>query len=704
MADAFVQKLNSSNFNPEHCINELTLVNSDGASDLRVARQKVQTLSDETSGKLKRNVFKHYMQFIETAKEISYLESEMYQLSHMLTEQKSLMTSLLETSLSGSKVTPAAKDAADFGKKRDKVEPVRRIQQWYDKVHDCPPEVMESISCQKLILDGKLMELDSNSFHLMGAVYVYLLSESVLLATLIRDSSKSPYKHKFEVLYDLDSLAIVNVRDMIDVKNTFKFMKFPDTRLFACDNPSAKKEWLEHFDLAKKANKSRESSPPSSTMQVKERPLTRVEDLEPERKSPVSDDDSYGREDENHNLAAEEKEAPDWLMELPEDLDVCIAQRDFEEATNLIEKAEQHFDSNARNTYVKEMRVKVDQRIKHLTQVLQSELKVSPGKSLQGGPRASRRAVALLIRLGKASKACDLFLKHHNAILKHSVKQLKIEGVTTLYIKRLCAVFFSTIIETGKGLELSFPDQLSCTVPYVIWVRDQLKSFVANFSRQVFTPQVTLPVVVECVLLARQHCNQLVDFGLDMVFLMNSLLCNDVERIILETKEKLCEAVKLRATEKWKPTNLQNKAGLDKFIEEMKEYGIGDIQNYVYDECLVALTSNTVHFSKAYLTFVDDVLKLHTDESHTLIVECIVEILAVLLKHTEISMASEKSHKEANFIRRNGAFLLAIVLNAVEKRYREKLQQNCDALRELRHFAPQFGVDVKTHSAGTAFV
>ena len=28
----------------------------------------------------------------------------------------------------------------------------------------------------------------------------------------------------------------------------------------------------------------------------------------------------------------------DWLQELPEDLDVCIAQRDFEGAVNLVEK------------------------------------------------------------------------------------------------------------------------------------------------------------------------------------------------------------------------------------------------------------------------------------------------------------------------------------------------------------------------------
>ena len=36
----------------------------------------------------------------------------------------------------------------------------------------------------------------------------------------------------------------------------------------------------------------------------------------------------------------------DWLMEVPEDLDVCIAQRDFEGAVDLIEKGNSGFNIN----------------------------------------------------------------------------------------------------------------------------------------------------------------------------------------------------------------------------------------------------------------------------------------------------------------------------------------------------------------------
>lgn len=65
-----------------------------GADGLRQQRAKIQELSDKTSAQLKKNVYENYMQFIETAKEIAHLESEMYQLSQLLGEQRALLGSI----------------------------------------------------------------------------------------------------------------------------------------------------------------------------------------------------------------------------------------------------------------------------------------------------------------------------------------------------------------------------------------------------------------------------------------------------------------------------------------------------------------------------------------------------------------------------------------------------------------------------------
>lgn len=72
-----------------------------GADELRQQRAKIQELANNTSAQLKRNVYQNYMQFIETAKEISHLESEMYQLSQLLSEQRSLLTTLGSTRTTG---------------------------------------------------------------------------------------------------------------------------------------------------------------------------------------------------------------------------------------------------------------------------------------------------------------------------------------------------------------------------------------------------------------------------------------------------------------------------------------------------------------------------------------------------------------------------------------------------------------------------
>ena len=77
------------------------VVSQGGESKLDSVHKEVQKLSDDTAVALKKNVYKNYSQFIETAKEISILEGEMYQLSHMLTDQKSIMTSLMEMSITG---------------------------------------------------------------------------------------------------------------------------------------------------------------------------------------------------------------------------------------------------------------------------------------------------------------------------------------------------------------------------------------------------------------------------------------------------------------------------------------------------------------------------------------------------------------------------------------------------------------------------
>jgi hypothetical protein len=47
-------------------------------------------------------------------------------------------------------------------------------------------------------------------------------------------------RFQYSCLYELDSLAVVNVRDLGGMKHAFKLLVFPETRLFQCANAPAK--------------------------------------------------------------------------------------------------------------------------------------------------------------------------------------------------------------------------------------------------------------------------------------------------------------------------------------------------------------------------------------------------------------------------------------------------------------------------------
>ena len=63
-------------------------------------------------------------------------------------------------------------------------------------------------------------------------------------------------KYKFQSLYELDSLAVVNARDVGPVKNAFKILMFPDTRMYQAESPKEKVTFKTCFIFSMKLMKS----------------------------------------------------------------------------------------------------------------------------------------------------------------------------------------------------------------------------------------------------------------------------------------------------------------------------------------------------------------------------------------------------------------------------------------------------------------
>ncbi len=122
------------------------------------------------------------------------------------------------------------------------------------------------------------------------------------------------------------------------------------------------------------------------------------------------------------------------------------------------------------------------------------------------------------------------------------------------------------------------------------------------------------------------------------------------------------------------------------------------------DECWVALTSNTINFSKAYLTFLDDALKLPSADSNIFVDEILHDIFQAQLKHVENSLRSGKYKGEVKndnvgieldsfiklflfqvkFIHKNASFLLHTVLSLAQQRVEEVRLHPSPSIAKLR--------------------
>jgi len=81
----------------------------------------------------------------------------------------------------------------------------------------------------------------------------------------------------------------------------------------------------------------------------------------------------------------------------------------------------------------------------------------------------------------------------------------------------------------------------------------------------VFDSKESLTTAAECVKVAKEHCGQLSNIGLDLSFTLQSMLVRDVKAALLSYKDIIIEATKHRNSEEmWRPVNLMTPEALVK--------------------------------------------------------------------------------------------------------------------------------------------
>lgn len=661
-----LKKFSALDFNPDKYVKEISQV-CVGGLELQSHRAKIQALAEETSQSLKKNVYKNYMQFIETAREISHLEGEMYQLSHLLSEQRALLGSMGNSG--AEPVLQAGMTKAQEEKRLATISSVR------ESIEACP-DLFDSPE-RELLHEGDLVELDPLENTALHRSRAFLFSDMLIISTWISER-KGSAKYKFESKYDLGSLAVVNVRDLGQVKYAFKLLVFPDTRLFQCANNEAREEWLTRFDEAKKARLNAEQTKKHSEPVPPPRAASHERIKTPERAESVD----YGSNPFAYYLDEPETESlPGWLTEAPDDLDVAIALRHFEEAYTLIQNSEEYFKANSDNPALEDIKSKVQNRKEVLTNVLLSELNVTAEKSLQGGLRASRRAVRLLNHLNKSTQACELYLKVCTNLLKAQSKRVKREGATVAYVKRLSEVYFSNLASiTSEFQYRAFPHHPDCTSAFVVWVSMEVSHFMSHIIKQVFIPQTPLGTLAECIDIIRKQSQQMCELGLDLSYQVNGQTMAAVTRAVAEAGEKAVDAVKVRAAEDpWRPSR-QTQQSVNKIQSEISL----PITEYLTGEGWFELTTNSLSFSKLFLSLVDEGLMISCQDMEYALSRVLKEVFDTHLRHVSASYSNNKFSSQRSIIQQNAKFLLGTLLESCQKKYYDKMGHHCKNLEVLR--------------------
>ncbi|XP_071997221.1 exocyst complex component 8 [Engystomops pustulosus] len=672
------RQLEYSHFEAEQYV-KLLSQQSDGDRDLQEHRQRIQGLADETAQSLKRNVYQNYRQFIETAKEISYLEGEMYQLSHILTEQKGIMESVAQTLLHSDRSEAARELKAAFHEEAEEGK-ARNLTTLLEKVEGCK-NLLETPG-RYLLYNGDLTEFDVDNMVLIQKVHTFLMNDCLLIATPLPNRRGM---YKYNALYNLDDLAVVNVKENSPMKNMFKILMFPESRIFQAENAKIKKEWLDILEETKKNKILNEKSKKEDNLG-----------------SPTMIDITSSCSLNEKKTIREEKEEKinlsfEWIQELPDNLDVCIAQRNFEGAVDLLAKLNGYLQDKPLTYSVQDLRARVDPRVRHLTNVLVFEL--SPERSLRGGPKATRRAVSQLVRLGQSTKACGLFLQNRATAVQTAIRQLRIEGATLLYVHKLCNVFFTSLLETAKEFEMDFSGNSGCYSAFIVWSCSALKLFVDAFTKQVFDSKENLSTAAECVKVAKEHCKHLSEIGLDLTFILHAFLVKDLKAVLQSNKDIIIEATKHRNSEEmWRKMNLMTPEALGKLKEEMQNCGVRNFDQYVGEDCWVNLSYTIVAFTKQIMFFLEEALKLYFPELHMVLLESLIEIILVAVQHVDYSLRCEQDAEKRGFIRQNASFLYDIVLPVVEKRFEEGVGKPAKQLQDLRNISRLVRVNPGTTS------
>lgn len=502
----------------------------------------------------------------------------MYQLSHILVDQRNLIEQIREeTLLDDQKNVIGEPDIGDSEQDQNK----KAIAIIKDALIGYPKNLDEKF----FIHEGSLIELDPNDYRPICRSHLFLFNDILIIAKIKHDK-----KLEFMTEYETKKLAVINIKELTGVKNAINIITNDSSRIYQTINATAKLEWIEKFEISVKFNQ-----PMSSVTKSKKGPAPQPPRTLQKQKSSV----------ETHSICSDvtlspsasimtENLAPEWLNSAPEEIQSEIAQRHFEDSLALIQKCEDYLQKNPPFFNSEDIQDKVKNLKTILSSVLLHELSIAQSRDLQSVLRSSRRLLKLLVEMGKSREASTILLKVCTTAIRTSQRQARRNNLP------VSELFFCDLAQVASEFLRAFQTQVACTSSLVVWSNDELQYFSQQLIKHYLTKGISLETVAKVVESVREPCSQLTKIGLDLSYYMEGLLRGTLEQLIEESRCRLTEAIS-RTEEIWQPNNLGSKNSLRVLVKELNVVGI-DLTEHITGDTWINLTQSTVNFCRHFLS------------------------------------------------------------------------------------------------------
>lgn len=592
------QEFASESFNADDYVKRLVKERVAG-SELSEFKKQLQKEKEEISLGLKKKVFENYTQFIETAREISRkyirepikcpvyngflpsadLESEMYQLSHILVDQRSLIEQIREETLLDDQKNVIGEPEEGESEQDQNKKAVAIIK---DALIGYP----KSLDDKFFIHEGSLIELDPNDYRPICRSHLFLFNDILIIAKIKHDK-----KLEFMDEYETKKIAVINIKELTGVKNAINMITTEGSKIYQTINAAVKTEWIEKFEVSIKFTQ------PMSATKSKKGPAPQPPKTFQKQKSSI----------ETQSISSDmtlsptasmmtENVAPEWIISAPEEIQAEIAQRHFEDSLMLIQKCEDYIQKNNSFYNSDDISDKVKNLKTILSSVLLHELSTAQCRDLQSVLRSSRRLLKLLVEMGKGREASSILLKVCTTAIRTSQRQARRNNLA------VSELFFCDLAQVASEFLRAFQSQVACTSALVVWSNDELQYFSQQLIKHYLTKGTSLETVAKVVESVREPCAQLTKIGLDLSYYMEGLLRGPLEQLIEESRFRLIENIgRTEQTEIWQPYNLGSKNALRLLVKELTTMGI-DLTDFVTGDTFVNLALSTVNFCRHFLS------------------------------------------------------------------------------------------------------